>query len=127
MVSRCASLGGLAVLRPFPISKITIHRSQEARDEFRRLDLLRAQTIATSGSGAPIPGEEGNGNHVSDISTLFLSEGDGAAAKELLDNICRAPRKNVKLIAFTFPPRRISERDDIHSSSEQTIIRRPGC
>ena len=103
MISRCTSLGGLAVLRPFPISKITIHRSQEARDEFRRLDLLRTQTTAASGSGAPIPGEEGDNNHVSDISTLFSSEGDGAAAKELLDNICRAPRKNGNCLHLPHP------------------------
>jgi len=103
MVSRCTSLGGLAVLRPFPISKITIHRSQEARDEFHRLDLLGTQTTAASGSGAPIPGEGGGNNHISDISTLFSSEGDGVAAKELLDSICRAPRKNGNFLHLPTP------------------------
>jgi ATP-dependent exoDNAse (exonuclease V) alpha subunit len=34
MVSQCTSLEGLMVLQPFPIGKITTHRSQEARDEF---------------------------------------------------------------------------------------------
>ena len=50
MVSRCTSLAGLMVLRPFPISKLTCRRSQEARNEFARLDLSRWQFIATHGT-----------------------------------------------------------------------------
>ena len=50
MVSRCPSLAGLMVLRPFPISKVKCRRSQEARNEFARLDLSRWQTIATHGT-----------------------------------------------------------------------------
>jgi hypothetical protein len=57
MVSRCTSLKGLMILRPFPIQKITTHRSQEARDEFGRLDRLNTQTRAESERG-PI----GNGD-----------------------------------------------------------------
>ena len=50
MVSRCTSLGGLMVMRPFPFSKVRCRRSQEARNKFARLDLLRWQTIATFGT-----------------------------------------------------------------------------
>jgi len=50
MVSRCTSLDGLMIMRPFPISKIRCHRSQEARNEFARLDLSRWWSIATHGS-----------------------------------------------------------------------------
>jgi len=44
MVSRCTSLEGLMILRPFSIQKITTHRSQEARDEFSCLDRLNTET-----------------------------------------------------------------------------------
>jgi len=50
MASRSTSLEGLLVMRPFNISKISCHRSQEARDEFHRLDLARWRTIATHGT-----------------------------------------------------------------------------
>ena len=50
MVSRCKSLDGLLVMRPFPMSKITSRRSQEARNESTRLDLSRWQTIAAHGT-----------------------------------------------------------------------------
>lgn len=50
MVSRCTSLNGLQIMRPFPISKITCRRSQEVRNEFARLDLLRWQLISTCGA-----------------------------------------------------------------------------
>jgi hypothetical protein len=49
MISRCTSLSGLMVLRPFPIAKITVHRSQDARDEFRRLERLNTQTKSNCG------------------------------------------------------------------------------
>ena len=52
MVSCCTSLEGLMILQPFPISKITIHRSQEARDEFRCLDRLNFQTMVKYGDYA---------------------------------------------------------------------------
>ena len=50
MASRCTSLEGLLIARPFDISKISCHRSQEARNEFNRLDLARWQTIAIHGT-----------------------------------------------------------------------------
>ena len=50
MASRCTSLDGLLIMRPFPISKISCHRSQEARDEFNRLQVMRLQTTATYGT-----------------------------------------------------------------------------
>ena len=50
MVSRCPSLDGLLVMRPFPKSKITCRRSQEARNEFARLEVSRWQSIAIHGS-----------------------------------------------------------------------------
>jgi flavin-binding protein dodecin len=45
MASRCSNLSGLLIMRPFPMSKITCRRSQEARTEFARLDLLRWQVM----------------------------------------------------------------------------------
>ena len=50
MASRCTSLDGLLIMRPFPISKISCRHSQEARDEFHRLECLRWQTIITYGT-----------------------------------------------------------------------------
>ena len=50
MASRSTSLEGLLVMRPFSISKVSCHRSQEAREEFNRLDLARWQTISTHGT-----------------------------------------------------------------------------
>ena len=50
MVSRCPSLDGLLIMRPFPMSKITCRCSQEARNKFTRLDLSRWQLIATHGT-----------------------------------------------------------------------------
>ena len=50
MASRSTSLDGLLIVRPFDISKITCHRSQEARDEFDRLDVVRWQTIVVHGT-----------------------------------------------------------------------------
>lgn len=94
MVSRCTSLDGLSVLRPFPISKITTHRSQEARDEFSRLDLLRAQTTAASRGEPPGRGEAHHEVLISDISSLLSSENNVQAAKELLDTIWRGSPSN---------------------------------
>ena len=94
MISRCVSLDGLSILRPFPISKITTHRSQEARDEFKRLDLLRAQTTAAL-CGEPPGGEEAHHEDlISDISSLLSSENNVEAAKELLDTIWRCSPSN---------------------------------
>ena len=103
MVSRCTSLEGLSVLRPFPISKITTHRSQEARDEFRRLDLLRAQTTATCRSEAVGQGEGADGTRISDISTLFSSERNVGAAEKVLNNIWSAPPDNGNCLCFSTP------------------------
>ena len=40
MISRLRSMAGLAILRPFPESKLTQRLSQELRDELHRLDAL---------------------------------------------------------------------------------------
>ena len=50
MVSRVTSLEGLLILRSFKFSKIKCHQSQDTRQEFRRLDMLRLRTIAKIGS-----------------------------------------------------------------------------
>ena len=50
MISRCQSLDGLLIIRPYAMSKIACRRSQEARNEFLRLDLLRWQSIAVHGT-----------------------------------------------------------------------------
>jgi len=50
MVSRVTSLNGLLILRPFKFSKIKCHQSQDTRQEFRRLNILRLHTIAKIGS-----------------------------------------------------------------------------
>ena len=50
MASRATSLDGLLIMRPFSMSKISCHRSQEARDEFDRLNLARWQAIAIHGT-----------------------------------------------------------------------------
>ena len=70
MVSRCTSLDGLMVLRPFPIGKIKAHRSQEARDEFRRLDGLNIQTMAECGDH-PMSYVSPPTESISQITTLF--------------------------------------------------------
>lgn len=110
MVSRCTSLEGLAVLRPFPVSKITTHRSQEARDEFCRLDRLRDQTAAARCGEALGEGEGRDNNHISDISALFSSECDLGVAEELLSSIWSAP-SNGNCLYFpqqTTPDQRVS-------------------
>ncbi|KAH7931399.1 hypothetical protein BV22DRAFT_991024, partial [Leucogyrophana mollusca] len=45
MCSRVTSLDGLLILRPFKISKITSHQSEDARREDQRLYYLSLQTI----------------------------------------------------------------------------------
>ena len=50
MASRCTSLDGILIIRLFPTPKTSCHRSQEARDEFTRLDLAHWQTITTHGT-----------------------------------------------------------------------------
>ena len=50
MVSRVTSLNGLLILRPFKFSKIKCRQSQDTRQEFRRLNMLRLHTIAKIGS-----------------------------------------------------------------------------
>ena len=73
MVSRCTHLDGLLVLRPFPISKITVRRSQDAREEFHRLERLRQRTVVEDQTTL----EDGNGEDgVSAIAALFTSEAD---------------------------------------------------
>ncbi|KAF9053998.1 hypothetical protein BDP27DRAFT_1146671, partial [Rhodocollybia butyracea] len=44
MVSCVTSLEGLLVLRPFAKNKIQSRQSEDARREFRRLDILRLET-----------------------------------------------------------------------------------
>ena len=95
MISRCTSLEGLMVLRPFPIGKLTTHRSQEARDEFRRLDRLNFQTMVECGD--PTMGdvnrstthENPHAGSVSRITTLFSgpSPPDIGSASQLLSQI----------------------------------------
>ena len=86
MVSRCTSLDGLLVLRPFPISKITVRRSQDAREEFHRLERLRQHTTEMDQNA------QAGGNQEEDtlaISALFTSgtNPDGRAAGQLLNHL----------------------------------------
>jgi hypothetical protein len=79
MVSRCPHLNGLMILRPFPISKISCHRSQESRDEFSRLDALRLDTIATHGTQSERENAKIHstldGSRTAAIEQLFLNGG----------------------------------------------------
>jgi hypothetical protein len=95
MISRCTSLEGLMILRPFPITKITVHRSQEARNEFQRLDRLNTQTI-TECVGSPVGGSLGSSVHETtgtegarQVTTLFSGPNppDVGSASELLTRI----------------------------------------
>jgi hypothetical protein len=97
MVSRCTSLRGLMILRPFPIGRVTTHRSQEARDEFHRLDRLSIQTMVQSGDNAGRD-PHGSSTHntsgpdgVSQIATLFSSNTRGPldveGARKLLGRV----------------------------------------
>ena len=81
MVSQCLSLDGLLIMRPFSISKITCHRSQEARNKFTRLNLSRWQSIMTHGTPqeqesvrAHLSLTEG-GDHSMMVEQLFLDRG----------------------------------------------------
>jgi hypothetical protein len=49
MLSRIKTLDGLLILRPFTITRIQCRQSEDARREFRRLELLRLRTIAKLG------------------------------------------------------------------------------
>jgi hypothetical protein len=77
MVSRCMSLEGLMILRPFPVQKISTHWSQEARDEFNRLDGLNSQTIsecrdiATGSRGLSFVQETGGIGRALEIAPIF--------------------------------------------------------
>ena len=80
MVSRCPNLSGLLIMRSFPMSKITCRRSQEARNEFTRLDLLRWQSIAAYGTpqeqeSARAHLTSRDGGHSGAIEQLFLHKG----------------------------------------------------
>ena len=92
MVSRCTGLQGLMVLRPFPISKITVHRSQDAREEFRRLDRLNVQTIVHATDQMAWSSHDSSGpDTVSKITALFSSASQGppetGSARQLLNQI----------------------------------------
>lgn len=50
MVSRVTSLEGLLILRPFKLSKIKCHQSQDTQKEINRLNRLRLQTITRIGT-----------------------------------------------------------------------------
>jgi hypothetical protein len=52
MVSRATSLEGLVILTPFSKDKICCRRSQDVRDEFRRLRYLALQTVTCHGTEA---------------------------------------------------------------------------
>lgn len=88
MASRCTSLEGLLIIRPFDISKISCHRSQEARDEFTRLDFIHWQTIATHGTpqerscaqGHLVSGGDSNSTRLDQfISNRSFTDGEGVA------------------------------------------------
>ena len=95
MISRCTSLKGLMILRPFPITKITVHRSQEARNEFQCLDRLNTQTIAecvgnlVGGSLGSSVRESTGTEGARQVTTLFSGPNppDVGSASELLTRI----------------------------------------
>lgn len=91
MVSRCTSLQGLMVLRPFPISKITVHRSQDAREEFHRLDRLNIQTIVQARCQVTRSSDPSGPDPVSQITALFSSSTQGpldaGSARQLLNRV----------------------------------------
>jgi len=101
MVSRCTHLNGLLVLRPFPISKITVRRSQDAREEFHRLERLRHHTA--EGDWDTLAGGNKEDN-ASAIAALFTSDADldvrvaGRLLNRLWDN--RGGVKCVSLLLF---------------------------
>lgn len=114
MVSRCTSLDGLMILRPFPIGKITTHRSQEARDEFRRLERLNFQTTVKSGNhaigdiGSSTIHETPPSENVSQITNLISGSNrlDLRTASELLSQIWNAKEGNgTSLSALPLPNR----------------------
>ena len=82
MASRSTSLEGLLVMRSFNRSKISCHRSQEARDEFNRLNLARWQTIAIHGTHQEQASAREHltveGNDQSTQVTQFFSDGNSA-------------------------------------------------
>jgi hypothetical protein len=95
MISRCTSLEGLMILWPFPITKITVHWSQEAQNEFQRLDRLNTQTI-TECVGSLAGGSLGSSVHETtgtegawQVTTLFSGPNppDVGSASELLTRI----------------------------------------
>ena len=53
-MSRATSLDGLVVLRDFDARQITKRRSEDLRKEFRRLTLLKRQTVVDHGYGVEI-------------------------------------------------------------------------
>jgi hypothetical protein len=52
MLSRAKSLDGIFILRPFRLSAIQCHPSQDVRNEYKRLDMLCHQTTMKYGSAA---------------------------------------------------------------------------
>ncbi|KAF9642413.1 hypothetical protein BDM02DRAFT_3105726, partial [Thelephora ganbajun] len=120
MVSRCTHLDGLLVLRPFPISKITVRRSQDAREEFHRLERLSrhiAETDQNTQAG-------GNGeDNVSAISALFTLDTNLNvwAAGRLLNRIWDGRGANcVSRLPFFCDPRPHT----LHSVYKQEDFRR---
>ena len=79
----------------FPIGKIKVHRSEEARDEFRRLDGLDAQTMTAHGGrttgdvGPSAIRETRPVEDVSQIATLFSGANppDIDSASQLLNRL----------------------------------------
>lgn len=51
MLSRAKSLDGVHILRPFKFDRISSRPSEESRIEFKRLEILRLQTIVKHGTG----------------------------------------------------------------------------
>jgi hypothetical protein len=54
MVSRATSLNAIKVLRDFDFKQITKRRSEQLRDEFRRLTALKWKTMAQHGGGSDV-------------------------------------------------------------------------
>lgn len=91
MISCCTHLEGLLILRPFSISKIMVRRSQDAREEFRRLEHLGRQTLDVSADVDRSAWEgENTEEAVSAIAAFFTSDSnpDLRVANQLLDRLC---------------------------------------
>ncbi|KAK6972033.1 hypothetical protein R3P38DRAFT_3240903 [Favolaschia claudopus] len=62
MLSRAKSLDGIFILRPFSLSTIQCHPSQDVRAEYKRLDILSHQTTMNLGTTAEASESQTGGN-----------------------------------------------------------------